>query len=46
MVSIAGVFWRSVRLLECLVVPSGRREVCSRAATLKYLVTANDQDAF
>ena len=44
---IAGVFWQAVRLIrECRrgAVPSGSPRVCSRAATLKYLVAANDDD--
>ncbi len=50
--SIAGVFWRAVRLVrECRrgAVCFGRHKGMfpgrySRAATLKYLVAANDYD--
>ena len=41
--SIAGVFWRDRKnVVRCL--PGGGE--CSRAATLKYLVSANDYDVF
>ena len=47
-VSIAGVLWQLVRVIrECRrrCLPGGAR-VCYRAATLKYLASANDQDVF
>ena len=46
--SIAGVFWQAERLIrECRrrCLPGGAR-VCSRAATVKSLVAADDYDIF
>ena len=46
--SIAGVLWEAIRLVrECRgrCLPGGAM-LCSRAATLKYLVSANDWDVF